>query len=249
MPREGRAPTVMVVDDEPHVVDALHALLAGSGYAVRTAPSGAMALKTMAAEPADVVVLDLAMPGLDGVETCRRLLAQWSAPVIVLSARTDERQKILALDAGADDYVTKPFATGELLARIRAALRRSRAAAEAVSLLRAGHLAIDLPGRRVTADGVPVHLTPTEFDLLRALALHPDRALTHRHLLDTVLGGDYNGALQNLRTFVKQLRQKIERDPARPRLLVTEPGIGYRFCPTAPAGANAHDQTGRRPDR
>ena len=224
-------PSVLVVDDEPRVLDALRAVLEGRGYAVRTARNGRLALEAISDARPDVVLLDLAMPGLDGVEVCRRLRAWSQIPIVVLSARTEERQKVEALDAGADDYVTKPFGTEELLARLRAALRRERARLADEPVIRAGGLTIDQPARRVSVDGAEVHLTRTEYDLLRLLASNPDRVLTHRYLLTTVMGPGYGDALDNLRTFVAQLRRKIEREPGRPRRVVTEPGIGYRFRP------------------
>jgi len=226
-----RPPAVLVVDDEPHVLEALRALLEGRGYAVRTARNGGLALEAVSTARPDVVLLDLAMPGLDGVEVCRRLRASGRVPIVVLSARTEERQKVQALDAGADDYVTKPFPTEELLARLRAALRREQARLADEPVIRAGGLTIDQPARRVTVGGAEVHLTPTEYDLLRVLASNPDRVLTHRYLLTTVMGPGYVDALDNLRTFIAQLRRKIERDPSRPRRIATEPGIGYRFRP------------------
>jgi len=223
------AATVLVVDDEQSVLDALRALLEGRGYRVRTARDGAEALTAFSAERPDVVLLDLAMPRTDGLEVCRRLRAWSQVPVLVVSARTDERQKVLALDAGADDYIVKPFGAEELLARVRTALRRERARQADEPVIRAGGLVIDRPARRVTVDGVEVHLTPTEYDLLQLLASNPDRVLTHAHLLTTVMGPGYDDALDNLRTFVAQLRRKVEADPARPRRILTEIGVGYRF--------------------
>jgi two-component system KDP operon response regulator KdpE len=225
---------VLVVDDEPHVLDALRALLEGRGYAVRTARDGEQALAAVSAERPDVVLLDLAMPGTGGVEVCRRLRAWSHVPIVVVSARDDERQKVAALDAGADDYVTKPFGAEELLARVRAALRREQNRRADEPLLRVGGVTIDQPARRVTVDGAEVRLTPTEYELLRLLAANADRVLTHRQLLTTVMGPGYADALDNLRTFVAQLRRKIERDPSRPRRITTEPGIGYRFLPDPP---------------
>ena len=222
-------PSVLAVDDEPHVLDALRVLLDGRGYAVRTAQTGALALEAVSAERPDVVLLDLAMPRMDGVEVCRRVRSWSQVPIVVLSARTEERQKVLALDAGADDYVTKPFGTEELLARIRAALRREHARRADEPVLRVGGVTVDQPARRVTVDGSEIHLTPTEYDLLRLFAANPDRVLTHRHILTTVMGPGYADALDNLRTFVAQLRRKVEPDPNRPRRITTEPGIGYRF--------------------
>jgi two-component system KDP operon response regulator KdpE len=221
--------TILIVDDEPRVLAALRALLEGRGYRVRAARDGTRALELFSAERPDVVLLDLAMPGTDGIDVCRRLRAWSPVPILVLSARTDERQKVLALDAGADDYVTKPFSAEELLARVRAALRREGARRSDAPVIVAGDLTIDRPARRVTVQGIEVRLTPTEYDLLQLLASNPDRVLTHRRLLATVMGPGYEDALDNLRTFIAQLRRKVEPDPARPRYIVTEVGVGYRF--------------------
>jgi two-component system, OmpR family, KDP operon response regulator KdpE len=223
--------TILTVDDDPHVLRSLRAALESHGYDVRAAPSGASALEACASERPDVVLLDLAMPGLDGVEVCRRLRSWSQIPILVLSARVQEAEKVRALDAGADDYVTKPFGTEELLARIRAALRREQARRDEEPVIRAGRLTIDLLGRRVEMDGQEIHLTRTEYELLRVLASNSDRVLTHRHLLRAALGPEYEDALENLRTFIAQLRRKIESQPSRPRWILTEPGVGYRFRP------------------
>lgn len=223
--------TILTVDDDPHVVRSLRAALESHGYEVRAAPSGASALEACASQRPDVVLLDLAMPGLDGVEVCRRLRSWSQIPILVLSARVQEAEKVRALDAGADDYVTKPFGTEELLARIRAALRREQARRDEDPIIRAGPLSIDLLARRVEVSRQEVHLTPTEYELLRVLASNSDRVLTHRHLLRAALGPEYEDALENLRTFIAQLRRKIEPQPSRPRWIVTEPGVGYRFRP------------------
>src|SRR5919202_1997924 len=224
-------PSILLVDDDQNVLRSLRAALDSHGYRVRSALNGPMALEACAAERPDVVLLDLALPGLDGVEVCRRL-RNWSrVPILVLSARVHEAQKVQALDAGADDYVTKPFGMQELLARIRAALRRDQARIEEQPTIRAGGLVIDLPARRVTVDEREVHLTPTEYELLRVLATNPDRVLTHGYLLRSALGTGYEDALDNLRTFIAQLRRKLEREPSRPRWIVTEPAVGYRFRP------------------
>ena len=224
-------PSILMVDDDTHVLRSLRAALESHGYRVRAAVNGSTALEACAAERPDVVLLDLALPGLDGVEVCRRL-RNWSrVPILVLSARVHESQKVQALDAGADDYITKPFSTEELLARIRAALRRDQARRDEEPVIQAGGLVIDLVARRVTVDGREVHLTPTEYELLRVLATNPDRVLTHTHLLRTALGSGYEDALDNLRTFIAQLRRKLEREPSRPRWIVTEPAVGYRFRP------------------
>jgi two-component system, OmpR family, KDP operon response regulator KdpE len=229
--RGDAAPNVLMVDDDPHVLRSLRAALESHGYRVRSAVSGPTALEACAAERPDVVLLDLALPGLDGVDVCRRL-RNWSrVPILVISARVHESQKVQALDAGADDYITKPFGTEELLARIRAALRRDQARRDEEPVIQAGDMVIDLVARRVTVEGREVHLTPTEYELLRVLATNPDRVLTHTYLLRTALGSGYEDALDNLRTFIAQLRRKLEREPSRPRWIVTEPAVGYRFKP------------------
>jgi two-component system, OmpR family, KDP operon response regulator KdpE len=221
--------SILVVDDEVHVLEALRAILEAQGYLVRAVTSGSVALEAIASERPDVVVLDLAMPDMDGVQVARQL-REWSdVPILVLSARTDELQKVQALDAGADDYVTKPFGRHELLARVRAAVRRGQAPRVAGPVVRAGDLEIDLIRRRVSRSGREVHLTPTEFAVLRVLATSGDRVLTHNYLLAAALGPGYEGAEGSLRTYIKQLRRKLEHDPSRPRLVVTEPGVGYRF--------------------
>jgi two-component system KDP operon response regulator KdpE len=222
-------PSILVVDDEPHVLHALQAALEARGYDVRTATNGSIALEAAAASRPDVVVLDIAMPGMDGVEVSRRLRSWTRIPIIVLSARTDEIDKVRALDAGADDYITKPFGTQELLARIRAAIRREQARRDEAPVLQATGLVIDLAAHRVMLHDQEVRLTPTEFALLRELAVNADRVLTHRHLLRAVFGAGYEDATANLRVFIGQLRRKIEKDQARPRFLITEPGVGYRF--------------------
>jgi two-component system KDP operon response regulator KdpE len=229
--RNNVAPSILMVDDDPHVLRSLSAALESHGYRVRTALSGASALEQCATERPDVVLLDLALPGLDGVEVCKRLRSWSRVPILVLSARVHEAQKVQALDAGADDYVAKPFGTEELLARIRAALRREQARRDEEPIIHANGLTIDLLARRVTVDAREVHLTPTEYELLRVLVTNPDRVLTHGYLLRTALGPGYEDALDNLRTFIAQLRRKLEHEPSRPRWIVTEPAVGYRFRP------------------
>ena len=230
MTRTDGRPSILAVDDEPSVLEALSATLEARGYRLRTAPNGAMALDAITAERPDVVLLDLAMPGINGVEVCRRLRAFSRVPVLVLSALSDEPQKVKALDAGADDYITKPFGVEELLARIRAAQRRGEVQRDDNAVVRAGGVELDQVARRVLVDGNEVHLTPTQYELLRVLVSNADRVLTQRTLLLLTFGPAYEGAVDNLRTFVNQIRRKVERDPARPQRIVTEPGIGYRFC-------------------
>ena len=229
MTRGKPQPNILVVDDQAVVLEALSAILEGQGYRVRTARNGLMALDGIATERPDLVLLDLAMPGFGGIEVCRRIRAYSRVPILVLTALTDEAQKVKALDAGADDYVTKPFGADELLARIRAALRRAQAQNTDEAVILAGAIEIDQLKHRVRVDGNEVHLTPTEYELLRVFATNPDRLLTHRMLLVTVMGPAYDDAIDNLRTFIATLRRKIEREPDRPQRIVSEPGLGYRF--------------------
>jgi two-component system, OmpR family, KDP operon response regulator KdpE len=221
---------VLVIDDEPQIRRALRAGLERSGYEVLLAATGEEGLDEAALHPPDLVILDLAMPGIDGFEVCRQL-REWSrVPILVLSVREGEDEKIRALDLGADDYLTKPFSMGELAARMRALLRRAGSdAAEESPQFSAGELRIDFVRRRVTVGGEEVHLTPIEYGLLRYMALHPDRVLTHRQLLLAVWGAEYTEDTHTLRVHVANLRNKIEADPSRPRYIHTEPRIGYRF--------------------
>ena len=218
---------VLVVDDEPQFLRALQTNLRGAGYDVATAATAEEALSAAALTPPDVVILDLLLPDARGTEVCREL-RQWTAvPIILVSAVGEETEKIEALDAGADDYVTKPFAIGELLARLRAALRRAGPATEPT--LRVDELEIDLEKRAVHMRGRPVHLTPHEFELLRVLAQHEGKLLTHKVILREVWGVAYQRESSYLHVFVSQLRRKLEADPARPRYILTEPGAGYRL--------------------
>lgn len=221
---------ILVIDDEPQIRRALRAGLEQNGYEVLLASSGEEGLDQAALHPPDAVILDLAMPGMDGFEVCRQL-REWSdAPVMVLSVREGEAEKIRALDLGADDYVTKPFGLGELLARLRAALRRRESAAEPEpAALELEGLRVDFARRLVLRDEQEVHLTPIEYDLLGELARNRDRVLTHRQLLTRVWGAEYSEDTHTLRVHIANLRQKIEPDPARPRYIHTEPRIGYRF--------------------
>jgi len=221
-------PRVLVVDDEHHIVRGLKILLRTAGYTVDAAESKSEALAALAARPPDALVLDLVLPDGQGVEVCEEV-RRWSRlPILVLSAIGDEREKVRALDAGADDYVTKPFSTEELLARLRAVMRRSTDAGDGPQLA-LGDVTIDLADRRVLRDGSEVHLTPIEFDLLRVLAQHHGRLVTHRQLLQEVWGPAYGEETHYLRVHVAHIRAKLEADPARPRHLITEPGVGYRL--------------------
>jgi two-component system, OmpR family, KDP operon response regulator KdpE len=218
---------VLVVDDEPQILRALETTLRGAGYEIDTAATGEAALTQAAVRPPDAVVLDLVLPGKSGTEVCREL-REWSqVPILVLSAVGDEREKVAALDGGADDYVTKPFGVEELLARLRAILRRAAPATEPV--LAIGDLRIDLEKHAVYRNGQLVQLTPHEFGLMRLLALNEGKLLTHRTILREVWGPAYQSESHYLHVYVSQLRRKIEPDPTRPRYLLTEPGAGYRL--------------------
>lgn len=223
------SPRVLVVDDERQIRRALSAGLRANGYEIETASDGEEALTLAAANPPDLVILDLEMPGVNGIEVINEL-REWSqVPIIVLSAHALEREKVQALDAGADDYLTKPFGMSELLARVRVALRHAGGRSDLLGPLEFGNLTLDLPARVVRVDGAEVHLTPTEYELLRTLATNAGRVLTHQMLLTAVWGPASADATNYLRVYVNQLRRKIETDPARPQLIVTEPGVGYRF--------------------
>jgi two-component system, OmpR family, KDP operon response regulator KdpE len=218
---------VLVVDDEPQILRALKAMLRGAGYTVDSAATAEEALTAAAARPPEAVILDLVLPDGSGTDVCRELRSWSDAPVIVLSAVGDEKEKIAALDAGADDYVTKPFSVDELLARLRAVMRRRGAGQEPV--IDVGQLRIDVAERVVTRDGERVKLSPHEFDLLRVLAQNRGKLLTHRTLLREVWGPAYEVEAHYLHVYVSHLRRKIEPDPSSPRYLLTEPGAGYRL--------------------
>jgi two-component system, OmpR family, KDP operon response regulator KdpE len=231
-----RKPRILVVDDEPQITRVLRTSLSTHGYDVRTAADVASALETFGDWHPDLVVTDLVMPGADGLELCRRLRAFSQVPIIVLSAKGDERAKVGALDIGADDYVTKPFGIEELLARMRAALRRAAMAPAGEgpqAFIEAGDFRVDLGARAVVVRGSDVRLTPKEFELLVYFLRHPGKVLTHRALLAAVWGGESVEQTEYLRVFIGQLRKKVEADPARPRYILTEPWIGYRFDPGA----------------
>jgi two-component system KDP operon response regulator KdpE len=220
---------ILAVDDEPQILRALRASLAARGHDVTTAPNGETALDVMATEPIDLVVLDLGLPGIDGVEVIRRLRTWSDSPVIVLSVRDGQADKVLALDAGADDYVTKPFSMDELQARMRAVLRRKVPGEPQPAVVKAGPLEVDLARRVVTRDGLSVHLTPTEFALLEQFVANPGKLLTHSFLLKKVWGEHYGAESHYLRVYVAGLRKKHEPDTPSPSLLLTEPGVGYRW--------------------
>ena len=220
---------ILLVDDEPAILAAVAPLLESRGYAVTTSTSGHGALDALGRDAPDLVVLDLGLPDLDGIEVCRRMRERRGMPIIVLSARHGETDKVGALDAGADDYVTKPFGSEELLARVRAALRRGDAAPAASGEILRGDLAIDLDRRRVIRGGDEIRLTPKEFELLVLLAQHAGRVLTHRAILKAIWGPHSTEQPEHLRVLIAGLRKKIEPDPSKPRYLLTEPWVGYRF--------------------
>ena len=251
---------VLVVDDEPQILRALRINLRVRSYDVDTAATGAEALETAARHPPDLVILDLGLPDLDGVEVIEGLRGWTTAPIIVLSGRADSMDKVEALDAGADDYVTKPFAMEELLARMRAVARRA-GSPDDEPRVRLGQLVIDLAAKRVTRDPVPadgspsaeiadsptgqdIRLTPTEWHLLEVLLRNPGKLLSQRQLLAEVWGPGYADAAGNLRLYMAQLRRKLEPDPARPRWLLTEPGMGYRYQPAPDTHPDTHPEPG-----
>ena len=220
---------VLVVDDEPQITRVLKTVLTSQGYQVRVAAEGESALSNVSEWRPELVITDLYMPRMDGVELCRRIRALSAVPIIVLSVKGEERTKVEALDSGADDYVTKPFGIDELLARVRAALRRSGADADTASF-EVGEFRVDLESRRVHARGQEIRLTPKEFELLSLLARNHDRVLTHRAILKAVWGPDAVDQPEHLWALVAQLRKKIEPNPAAPKYLLSEPWVGYRFA-------------------
>lgn len=220
---------ILVIDDEPQILRALRAILAEKQFRVSTAARGEDGLALAAAEKPDLVILDMGLPDMDGLEVCARL-RDWSAvPIIVLSVRDSERDKVAALDKGADDYLTKPFGIEELLARIRVALRHAAQAGGKEAIVKAGDIVIDLSRHRVTRAGVEVKLTATEYKLLACLAANADRVLTHRAILTDVWGPAEADQVEYLRVYIRQLRRKLEPNPSQPQFLVNEPGVGYRF--------------------
>ncbi len=224
-------PHILVVDDEPQITRVLRTSLSAQGYDIRVANSGEMALEIMKDWQPNIIITDLSMPSIDGVELCRRVRAVSQVPILVLSVRDKEQQKVEALDAGADDYVTKPFGMNELLARVRANLRRVPAESEAEPIIEIGDFRIDTGAHKVTVRGSEVRLTPKEFDLLVFLARRSGKVVNHRTLLGAIWGGQSTEQVEYLRVFVGQLRKKLEPDASSPRYIVTEPWVGYRFEP------------------
>jgi two-component system KDP operon response regulator KdpE len=217
-----------VVDDEPQIRRVLRATLSSSGYEVISAKDGQEAIEIVIREHPNLILLDVNMPGMSGLEACSKIRLPFSGPIIMVTVRNSEKDKVLALDSGADDYLVKPFAMGELLARIRAALRRS-ATEEPLAKFESPQLSVDLERRIVDVRGQRVHLSPKEFDVLRLLITQQGKPLTHKKLLQAVWGPDHGEETENLRLMINQLRKKIEKDPARPRYILTEPWLGYRF--------------------
>jgi two-component system KDP operon response regulator KdpE len=225
---------VLVVDDEPQILRGLGTNLRARGYDVETAPDGEQALEVAARTHPDVVILDLGLPGIDGVEVIRGLRAWTATPIIVLSARDQEQDKVEALDAGADDYVSKPFGMDELLARLRAAERRVTPGDED-AVVATDDFRVDLAAKRVSGSEGDIRLTPTEWHLVEILIRHPGKLVSQRQLLQEVWGPQYQDETNYLRVYMAQIRRKLEPDPARPRYFITEPGMGYRFEPKEPS--------------
>jgi two-component system, OmpR family, KDP operon response regulator KdpE len=221
---------ILVVDDEAQIRRSLQVNLERRGYTVETAEDGEQALHRFINRRPDILILDLVMPGMNGVEVVRQVRASSAVPIIVLSVLGDEQHKVEALETGADDYMTKPFGTEELLARIRSLLRRAAGAKNASPVFLSGGLSVNFDRREVTVDGQPVRLTPLEYDLLHYMIQHADKVLTHRMLLHEVWGEAYVDQAQYLRVIVGRLRKKLEKNPTRPRFILTDPGVGYRFC-------------------
>ena len=225
---------ILIADDEPQIRRSLQVNLESKGYAVEAVGSGTLALAAFGNRRPDLMIVDLIMPDLNGVDVVRRVRKLSAVPIIVLSAVGDEPQKVEALEVGADDYMTKPFGTEELLARIRSLLRRAAGAQSAQPIFTTGSLSVNFDRREVVLDGKSVKMTPTEYDLLKYMIEHAGKVLTHRMLLQEVWGPAYAEQAQYLRVFVGQLRKKIETDPTRPRFIITDPGVGYRFCTDPP---------------
>jgi len=230
------AANILVVDDEPQIRRVLRSTLTTQGYVITEAKTGEEALESLRKERPDLVLLDMNMPGMGGVETCREIRGACDAPVIMLTVRNAERDKVTALDAGADDYVVKPFGMEELLARIRSALRRY-APADSLPSFVSKDLTIDFQARQVAVRGREVHLTPKEYEVLKHLVANRGKPLTHRRLLQAVWGPDYGEETESLRVVINQLRKKLEADPAHPKYIFTEPWVGYRFQPLRASAA------------
>jgi two-component system KDP operon response regulator KdpE len=220
--------TILVVDDEPQIRRLLRSTLSSGSYTTIEAKNGQEAIEKLMQERPDLILLDINMPEMNGLEACKKIRLSYDGPVIIMTVRSSERDKVLALDAGADGYVVKPFSMEELLARIRSALRRSHAQA-ALSRIQTSQLTVDLENKIVEVRGKRVHLSPKEFDLLRVLVIQRNKPLTHKRILQTVWGPDYAEETESLRFLINQLRKKIEKDPSNPQYIITEPWLGYRF--------------------
>jgi two-component system KDP operon response regulator KdpE len=229
---------ILVVDDEPQIRRVLRSTLSSQGYVITDAKTGEEAVESVRKNKPDLVLLDVNMPGMGGIAACREIRQSSEAPIIMLTVRNAERDKVAALDAGADDYVVKPFGIEELLARIRAALRRY-APGDALPPFVSKELTLDFESRQLTVRGEEVHLTPKEFDVLRHLIANQGKPLTHRRILQSVWGPDYGEETENLRVVINQLRKKIETDPAHPKYIRTEPWVGYRFQPQRAGAAQS----------
>jgi len=236
--------TILVVDDEPQIRRVLRSTLAFRGYELLESSTGEEALELARKTKPDLVLLDVNLPGMSGIETCRELRRFTAAPIIMLTVRNAERDKVVALDAGADDYVTKPFGIEELLARVRASLRR-HSSAEAVPAFHSREFSVDFDERRVIVGGEEVHLAPKEFEVLRHLIAQQGKPVSHRRLLQAVWGPEYGEETENLRVVINQLRKKIEKDPAQPKYILTEPWVGYRFQPPKPLAAKGSGRGSR----
>jgi two-component system, OmpR family, KDP operon response regulator KdpE len=235
---------ILVVDDEPQIRRVLRSTLSFRGYVIAEASSGEAALEMVHKVKPDLILLDMNLPGISGIETCRELRRFSDAPIIMLTVRNAERDKVVALDAGADDYVTKPFGIEELLARVRASLRR-HSAVETIPPFHTKDFSVDFESRVVTVAGELVHLAPKEFEVLRKLIAEQGKPITHRRLLQAVWGPEYGEETENLRVVINQLRKKIEKDPSQPKYILTEPWVGYRFQPPKPPGGKSGSRSSR----
>jgi two-component system, OmpR family, KDP operon response regulator KdpE len=229
---------ILVVDDEPQIRRVLRSTLSFRGYVITEAVSGEEALESARKAKPDLILMDVNLPGMSGIEACREIRSWSDVPIIILTVRNAERDKVIALDAGADDYVTKPFGIEELLARVRASLRR-HTAADALPPFQSKDFCVDFEERRVTVAGQPIHLAPKEFEVLKQLIAQQGKPVTHRRLLQAVWGPEYGEETENLRVVINQLRKKIEKDPSQPKYILTEPWVGYRFQPPKPASNKA----------
>jgi two-component system KDP operon response regulator KdpE len=238
------AANILVVDDEPQIRRVLRSTLSFRGYVIAEASSGEEALEMVHKVKPDLILLDMNLPGISGIETCRELRRFSDAPIIMVTVRNAERDKVVALDAGADDYVTKPFGIEELLARVRASLRR-HSAVETIPPFHTKDFSVDFESRAVTVAGELVHLAPKEFEVLRKLIAEQGKPITHRRLLQAVWGPEYGEETENLRVVINQLRKKIEKDPSQPKYILTEPWVGYRFQPPKPPGGKSGPRSSR----